>query len=73
MTTTWTKSTKSSNPTWGKVSKNTSSWAKSSKSTTGNSFLLLENGFYILLETGSKIILEQSTPGSISWNKLTKS
>lgn len=42
------------------------------RSTTGNSFLLLEDGFYMLLEDGFKIILEQSVPGEILLTPQTK-
>lgn len=68
---TWGKTTKSASPTWGKVSKNVSSWSKSTK-TLVNQFLLLETGGFLLLETGGKIILNQSVP-TVTWNKVNKS
>lgn len=40
--------------------RNSSTFTGESKSTSGNTFLLLEDGFYLLLEDGFKLILEQS-------------
>lgn len=61
-------------PLWTLTSKNTSSWTPSNRSSGVNSFLLLEDGFYLLLEDGtSRIILEQSTVGATNWTATNKS
>lgn len=59
---------------WTATNKNTAPWTPTTKTLSGNSFLLLENGFYLLLEDGSsKLILEQSNPGPIAWTAVNKS
>lgn len=68
----WTGITKNTS-TWTGATKNAGSWTALTKSLVGNSFLLLETGFYLLQEDGSsKIILEQSNPGPLVWTGLTK-
>lgn len=58
---------------WTSTNRNTAVYTSVIKSTSANSFLLLENGFYLLLEDGSsKLILEQSTIGPIVWTAVTK-
>lgn len=69
---TWTGLNKNTS-TWTGITKNTSAWTGTNKTLSSNSFLLLENGFYILQEDGSsKIILEQSSPGPLTWTGLIK-
>lgn len=56
------------------INRNSASFTPTNKSAQGNSFLLLENGFYLLLEDGSsKLILEQSTSGATNWTATNKS
>lgn len=71
---TFTKTNKSSAPSWTKTSRHSATWTKNTKTLGPNSFLLLENGSYLLLEDGVfKLILEQSNPSGPTWTKLTKS
>lgn len=70
---TWTNNSKSSTPSWTNSSRNSASWVNVTRSTAGNSMVLMESGSYILLETGDKIILEQSVPGTISWTNAAHS
>lgn len=69
---------------WTGVNKHTSAWTgtnkhsvtftATNKSMGPNSFLLLEDGFYLLLEDGSsKLILEQSNPSVVAWTAINKS
>lgn len=58
---------------WTNTSKNSSSWSNQTQSLGVNSFLLLEDGFYLLLEDGSsKLILEQSNPAGPTYTNATK-
>lgn len=60
--------------TWTGTNKNSATWTGTTKSLGPNSFLLLENGFYLLLEDGSsKLILEQSNPTGPVWTGINKS
>jgi len=68
---TWTKESKNTG-TFTTPSKNVGTFTKASISAAGNSFLLLENGFYLLLEDGFKLLLEQSSSSSSVWTKATK-
>jgi hypothetical protein len=70
--TTFTKTNKSSNPTYTKLSANSATWTNITE-TLFNSFLLLEDGSYLLHESGDKIILDQSIPSPAPWTKTTKS
>lgn len=69
---TFTKTSKSSTPTWTKAVTHPAVLTHINKGSGPNQFLLLETGGHILLEDGvSRIILEQSST-QIQWTKITK-